>query len=69
MHSSGQQIPECRGALLVMKGGDVYSIALTSDDLHLIGVADFGGLTPLEPVKVDAVCGLEIRGNDTDNCG
>ena len=52
-----------------MKGGDVYSIALTSDDLHLIGVADFGGLTPLEPVKVDAVCGLEIRGNDTDNSG
>ena len=53
---------QCRGAVMVMKSGDVNSIALTSKDLALLGVSDLEGLLPEIPVKIDALCGQEIRG-------
>ena len=46
-----------------MKNGDVFSVALTSRDFMLLGVSESNALLPLVPVKVEAVCGLEIRGN------
>ena len=49
---------------MVMKDGDVYSIALTSDDLAMLGVAKCEGLSPLVPMKISALCGLGIRGNE-----
>ena len=60
----GQEIPECRAALVAMKNGDIYSIVLTSEELALLGVAEFEGLSPLVPVKIDALCGPGIRGNE-----
>ena len=49
---------------MAMKNGDIYSIALTSDELVLLGVAEFEGLSPLVPVKIHALSGLGIRGNE-----
>ena len=55
-----------RLALMEMKNCDIYSIVLTSndDDLCMLGVAEFESLKPLVPVKIDALCGLGIRGNE-----
>ena len=47
---------------MVMRNGDVYSIALASKDLILLGVQEAYDLRPLVPVKIDALCGLEIQG-------
>ena len=48
---------------MVMRNGDVYSIALASRDLILLGVRKAYFLRPLVPVKIDALCGLEIQGS------
>ena len=50
--------------VLVMKNGDVYSIALTPDDVAVLGVSGAKDLTPLVPVKLEALCGQEIKGKN-----
>ena len=47
---------------MVLGNGDVFSIAMTSEDLEMLGIRDTSGLLPLVPVKIDALCGLELRG-------
>ena len=48
---------------MVMKNSDVYSMALASDDMELLGKENSETSLPLVPVKVDALCGQEIRGS------
>ena len=45
-----------------MKTGDVYSIALTSEDFGILGVQESNSLLPLVPVKLEAVYRRQIRG-------
>ena len=47
---------------MVMKNGGVYCIALTSNDLELLGFEETKDLVPLVPIKIDGLCGLEIQG-------
>lgn len=50
------------GAVMVMKNGDLYSIALTCDSIELLCQETVKSLLPLIPVKFDELCGKEIRG-------
>ena len=47
---------------MVMRNGDVYSIALTSKDVELLGTEGDATSLPLVPVRLDQLCGQEIKG-------
>ena len=53
-----------RAGVLIMKNGDVYSIADNADEIVLLGVknTEAEGLLPHVPVKIEALCGQKIRG-------
>ena len=47
---------------MVTRNGDVYSIALTSKDVELLGIEGDGTSLPLVPVRLDQFCGQEVKG-------
>ena len=49
-----------------MKNGDVYFTTLTDDEYRQITIKKDEKLVPNVPVKIDALCGQEIRG--TSHC-
>ena len=56
-----------QGAVMVMKNDDVYSIVNHSTSLTLLGVSELKDLLPFLPVKIDGLCGLQIRGRNYSN--
>ena len=48
----------------MMRNCDVYSIALHSENLVLLGVNKYKSVPPLVPVKIEALCGRGIQGNN-----
>ena len=48
---------------MVMKNGDVYFTTLVTNADREVRMKTNGKLVPNVPVKIDALCGQEIRGN------
>ena len=49
---------------MIMRNGDVYSIALRFENLLLLGVNEFESVPPLLPVKIEALSGRGIQGKN-----
>ena len=61
--SEEAKISPYSGGVLIMRNNEVYFITRDSNDLSLRGGHDAGEFPPFVPVKVDELCGKEIRGS------